>query len=76
MDQEHIEWLSDYLCSLDHAFMVVSHDYTFLEKISNRICDIDNQKITKYYGTYSEFLKKKLPYGKIIFVSILRNRGK
>lgn len=59
LDQEHIEWLSDYLCSLDHAFMVVSHDYTFLEKISNRICDIDNQKITKYYGTYSEFLKKK-----------------
>lgn len=28
-------------------------------KISNRICDIDNHKITKYYGTYSEFLRKK-----------------
>ena len=39
--------------------MVVSHDYAFLEKISNRICDIDNHKITKYYGTYSEFLRKK-----------------
>lgn len=39
--------------------MVVSHDYSFLEKISNRICDIDNYKIGKYYGTYSEFLKKK-----------------
>lgn len=59
LDKEHIEWLSDYLCGLNNAFMVVSHDYAFLEKITNRICDIDNQKITKYYGTYSEFLKKK-----------------
>lgn len=59
LDKEHIEWLSQYLKGLDNAVMVISHDYTFLENISNRICDIDNQKITKYYGTYSEFLKKK-----------------
>lgn len=59
LDKEHVDWLSEYLCGLNNAFMVVSHDYAFLEKISNRICDIDNHKITKYYGTYSEFLKKK-----------------
>lgn len=59
LDKEHIDWLAEYLCGLNNAFMVVSHDYTFLEKISNRICDIDNHKITKYYGSYSEFLKKK-----------------
>lgn len=59
LDKEHIEWLSEYLNKLDNAFMVISHDYAFLEKIANRICDIDNQKITKYYGTYSEYLKKK-----------------
>lgn len=59
LDKEHIAWLSDYLSGLDNAFMVVSHDYTFLEKIANRICDIDNDSITKYYGTYSDFLRKK-----------------
>ncbi len=59
LDKEHITWLSDYLSGLDNAFMVVSHDYAFLEKIANRICDIDNDNITKYYGTYSEFLRKK-----------------
>lgn len=59
LDKEHIIWLSDYLSDLDNAFMVVSHDYDFLEKIANRICDIDNDSITKYYGTYSEFLRKK-----------------
>lgn len=59
LDKEHISWLSDYLSVLENAYMVVSHDHSFLEKIANRICDIDNHTIRKYYGTYSEFLKKK-----------------
>lgn len=59
LDKEHITWLSEYLSHLENTFMVVSHDYSFLEKIANRICDIDNEKITKYYGAYSEFLSKK-----------------
>ena len=59
LDKEHVAWLQEYLCGLDNAYMVVSHDNAFLEKTVNRICDIDNQKITKYYGSYSEFLKKK-----------------
>ncbi len=59
LDKEHVVWLADYLSSLENAFMVVSHDYAFLDKIANRICDIDNNTLAKYYGTYSEFLKKK-----------------
>ena len=59
LDKEHVVWLAEYLSSLQNAFMVVSHDYEFLEKISTRICDIDNQKITKYFGTYYEFRRKK-----------------
>lgn len=59
LDKEHIEWLGDYLSNFENAFMVVSHDYDFLNRVSNRILDIDNEKITKYYGAYTEFLKKK-----------------
>lgn len=59
LDKEHITWLADYLAGLENAFMVVSHDYAFLDKTTNRICDIDNDTITKYYGSYTEFLKKK-----------------
>ena len=55
----HVTWLAEYLSALEDAFLVVSHDYDFLDKIANRICDIDNDTITKYYGTYSEFLRKK-----------------
>lgn len=59
LDKEHIAWLADYLSGLENAFMAVSHDFDFLNKIANRIFDIDNRKITKYFGSYSEFLRKK-----------------
>lgn len=59
LDKEHVTWLADYLSELENAFLVVSHDYEFLERISDCICDIDNGTIMKYHGTYSEFLKKK-----------------
>lgn len=59
LDKEHVSWLADYLAGLDNAYMVISHDFGFLDKISNRICDIDNATISKYYGSYSDFLKKK-----------------
>ena len=59
LDREHIDWLAEYLSQLENAFLVVSHDYAFLDRIANRICDIDNETITKYYGGYSEFLRKK-----------------
>ena len=59
LDKNHVTWLAEYLSALENAFLVVSHDFSFLDKIANRICDIDNHTITKYFGTYSEFLRKK-----------------
>ncbi|MFR3754903.1 MAG: hypothetical protein ACLTW9_26365 [Enterocloster sp.] len=59
LDKEHVEWLGGYLSAIENAFMVVSHDRTFLERICTRICDIDNGRLSKYYGSYTEFLKKK-----------------
>ena len=59
LDKEHVSWLADYLSGLPNAFMAVSHDHDFLERSVNRICDIHNGRLTKYYGSYSEFLKKK-----------------
>ena len=59
LDKEHVEWLGGYLSAIENAFMVVSHDRTFLDRICTRICDIDNGRLSKYYGSYTEFLKKK-----------------
>lgn len=59
LDKEHVEWLSGYLSSFPNAFVVVSHDFEFLEKVSNCICDIDACTLKKYTVKYSEFIRIK-----------------
>lgn len=59
LDVNHIEWLSGYLNDFEGAFIVISHDYKFLEKITNCIVDIQFGQITKYTGTLQQALKQK-----------------
>lgn len=59
LDKEHIEWLSEYLINFQGAFIVISHDFDFLVKITNCICDIEFGTITKYNSNFSKFLKLK-----------------
>lgn len=59
LDKEHVEWLSEYLQTFKGAFLIVSHDFDFLEKVTTCICDIEFNKIRKYKGKYSSFLKQK-----------------
>jgi len=59
LDTVHIDWLSDYLMNSKQAFIVVSHNFAFLDKITTCICDIEGETIRKYYGKYTEFLKQK-----------------
>ncbi|MDO1604975.1 ABC-F family ATP-binding cassette domain-containing protein [Lactobacillus sp. YT155] len=59
LDTNHIEWLQGYLNNFEGAFIVISHDYDFLEKITNCICDIEFGKITRYTGSLKQAFKQK-----------------
>lgn len=59
LDTEHIEWLIDFLNDFSGAFMVISHDYDFLERITNSIIDVAWGKITKYTGSFQAAIKQK-----------------
>ncbi|MEI5993605.1 ABC-F family ATP-binding cassette domain-containing protein [Candidatus Enterococcus mansonii] len=59
LDQEHIDWLTDYLNGFENAFIIVSHDTNFLSNIATCICDIDFGSIKKYHSNYNDFLKQK-----------------
>lgn len=59
LDKEHVDWLSEYLKTFEGAFIIVSHDFDFLESVTTCICDIEFNKIKKYRGNYSSFLKQK-----------------
>ncbi len=59
LDSNHIDWLSKYLKTYPGAFITVSHDFNFLETITNCILDIEFRSIAKYSGSYSSFSKQK-----------------
>ena len=59
LDKEHIEWLTGYLKEFEGAFIVISHDFDFLDKVTNCICNIEFGTITKYCGNFSKFLEIK-----------------
>jgi ATP-binding cassette subfamily F protein 3 len=54
-----VEWLENFLAGHDGAFVVISHDRYFLDRITNRIIEIDNGKAVSYKGNYSKFLTER-----------------
>ncbi len=56
LDQFQVAWLENYLNSYPKAFLVVSHDEAFLEKIAQVVFCLENGVITRYKGTFEEYL--------------------
>ncbi len=57
LDQEHIAWLTRYLQNYENSFILVSHDIDFLDQVVNVIYHVNEGVLTRYSGTYDEFLK-------------------
>ncbi|WP_099468457.1 ABC-F family ATP-binding cassette domain-containing protein [Konateibacter massiliensis] len=59
LDNEMSQWLEDYLKKRKGALLMVTHDRYFLDRVSNRIIEIDKGAIYSYVGGYSQFLALK-----------------
>ena len=59
LDVDAITWLEDFLIKYKGAFIVVSHDRYFLDKITTSTMEIAHNKLTKTVGNYSIFQKLK-----------------
>lgn len=57
MDIESIQWLEDFLINSAKAVMVISHDKTFVDNITNRTIEVTIGKIYDYKAVYSEYLE-------------------
>ena len=57
LDVNHIEWLKKYLQDYENAFILVSHDIPFIKAVSNVIYHVENTELTRYSGTYEQFLQ-------------------
>lgn len=59
LDHETIEWLEQFLSQYRGAFIVVTHDRYFLNRITNEIFELDKGKLYVYEGNYETYLEKK-----------------
>lgn len=59
LDNAMSEWLEEYLIRFRGAILMVTHDRYFLDRVANRIVEVDHGNLYNYPGSYSEFVKLK-----------------
>ena len=59
LDIKAIEWLEKYLKNYKKAVVVVSHDRMFLDRIVNKVYEIEYGTMTLYKGNYKDFERQK-----------------
>lgn len=69
LDNEMIEYLEKYLIKFNKAIFMVTHDRYFLERITNKIIELDHSKIFEYEANYSRFLELKAQREEVEFAS-------
>ena len=59
LDIEMVEWLENYLTRQRITLLMVTHDRYFLDKVCNKIIEIDRGEIFSYDGNYDYYLEKR-----------------
>lgn len=59
LDIEIIEWLEGYLKRSKVALLMVTHDRYFLDRVCNKIIEIDRQQIYTYDGNFDYYLRRR-----------------
>ncbi len=59
LDIPSIAWLEGFLAEYKGSVLVVSHDRFFLDRVTNRTLELENEKVTVYEGNYSYYKEKK-----------------
>jgi ATP-binding cassette subfamily F protein uup len=59
LDLDMIEWLEEYLSDKNLTLLLVTHDRYFLDRVCNRILELDRGVLYTYQGNYGYFVEKK-----------------
>ncbi len=59
LDIEMVEWLENYLSRQRITLLMVTHDRYFLDKVCNKIIEIDREAVYTYEGNYDYYLEKR-----------------
>lgn len=59
MDNYIIEWLEQKLAEYKGAIFMITHDRYFLERVTDRICEIEKGRLVMYEGNYDSYIQQK-----------------
>src|SRR5262249_31202496 len=59
LDIRSIEWLEKFLKETEKTILLVSHDRVFLDRVVNRIFELDYSTLQDYRGNYSNYLEQR-----------------
>jgi ATP-binding cassette subfamily F protein 3 len=59
LDFQAVEFLEEYLARSKRAYLVVTHDRRFLDRVAGEIADLENGRLTEYSGGYSAYRRQK-----------------
>ena len=75
IDNKTIEWLESYLSERKIALLMVTHDRYFLDRVTNKIIELDRGKLHYYEGNYSLFVEKKAEREQELVTSQVKKRN-
>lgn len=59
LDIARIEWLEQYIKDYKGTIIIVSHDRYFLDRVINKIIELDDGIVKTYFGNYTQYLEQK-----------------
>jgi len=59
LDAETVEWLERRLADFRGALLLVTHDRYFLDRVTNRIIEIERGNVQSFTGNFRQYLEKK-----------------
>ena len=69
LDLDAIQWLEEYLKSVDVPMVIVSHDREFLDQLCTKTVEVERGVATTYKGNYSDYQRAKRSQGAIQMVA-------
>jgi ATPase subunit of ABC transporter with duplicated ATPase domains len=59
LDLDGLVWLEEWLCAFRGGLIIVSHDRHFLDRLANRIVEIENYHFQEYQGNFTQYVREK-----------------
>lgn len=75
LDATSVEWLQSYLNGFRGALLLITHDRYFLDRVTNRIIEIDRGDLYSYSGNYSYYLEKKALAEEVVVSQERKHQG-